>query len=130
MGPAVVLSNCKGHFVESIRIHLGPMPTMLRSILGDLLRQHPDMVVVGESAPSEDSLKTARDERADLLITEDGAGGSGTCLDAILKGPRLGIVALSADGRRASAVNLVRQPILDDEEQQSLADAIRRIART
>lgn len=106
------------------------MPAMLRSILGDLLRQQPDMVVVGKSVPSEDALRTARDERADLLITEDSAGGSGTCLDAILKGPRLGIVALSADGRRASAVNLVRQPILDGDEQQSLADAIRRIART
>src|SRR5688572_22809794 len=35
--------------VNSIRIHLGPMPKMLRTIVGDLLDREKDLLVVGRS---------------------------------------------------------------------------------
>jgi hypothetical protein len=105
------------------------MPTMLCSIVSDLLRQEPDMVVVGRSEIDQDALQAACDQHADVLITQDRDGEASTSLDAILRGPLLGIFALSADGRNAAAVNLVRHPVsLNHDQNHRLADAIRRIA--
>jgi hypothetical protein len=115
--------------VNPIRVHLGQMPTMLCTIVSDLLRQEPDMVVVGRSEPDQDAVAAASEQQADILITQDQAGGAATSLESILRGPLLGVFALSADGRNAAAVNLVRYPVpLDHDPDQGLADAIRRIA--
>ncbi len=116
--------------MRPIRIHLGPMPTMLSAIVGDLLRREPDMLVCGADG-GVDPLKTARDQGADVLITQDGASAAGSSLETILQGSGLGICALSPDGQSASAVSLVRRPVaLDDGGGFALADAIRRIAET
>ena len=116
--------------MRPIRIHLGPMPAMLSTIVGDLLRQEPDMVLLARSESEPDALRSARDESADILITQDGAGEPGSCLEAIIHGRGLGICALSADGRSASAVSLVRRPIAFDDDRFALADAVRRLAET
>ena len=114
--------------MRPIRIHLGPMPTMLRTIVSDLLRREPDMVLVARSDGGPDALQGAYQQGADILITQEGAGDSAGCLETILQSHALGICALSADGRSASAVNLRRHPVSFDDDRFELADAVRRIA--
>ena len=48
------------------------MPEMLRTIMSDLLSQEPDMVIAGGSGRPEDSLPNAREQHADVLVTQDG----------------------------------------------------------
>lgn len=118
-----------GTGLTPIRIHLGPMPPMLRAIVDDLLARESDLLVTGSSRVGEDPLIRAREERADMLITQDGGGGGATCLEAILSGPPLSVLAIAPDGREAAAVSLVRQPIdIEGETDAAFADAIRRVA--
>jgi chemotaxis response regulator CheB len=105
------------------------MPTMLSTIVAELIRGEPDMVVVGCSEPGQDGLRAAHDVAADIIITQDVPGKGKTCLEAILRGPPLGIFALAPDGRTAAAVNLVRYPVpVDVERQPVLAASIRGMA--
>jgi len=104
------------------------MPAMLRTIVGDLLRQEPDMLLVAHADAGQDAIRNARAERADILITQDGAGEPDSCLETILGSDGIGICALSADGRSASAINLARRSIALDDERLVLADAVRSIA--
>jgi hypothetical protein len=111
----------------TIRIQLGQMPPMLTRIVDDLLASEADMVVVGRSSGAEDSLRQARENEADMLVTQDGQGGR-TCVDAILAGP-LSIFAIGRDGRNGSAITLIRRPVeLEAAGSSSLAAAIRRAA--
>lgn len=116
--------------MNPIRVHLGPMPEMLRTIMGDLLSQEPDMIIAGESGRHEDPLPNAREQRADVLITQDGARhGDGSCLDLVLAEPPLGIFAVSADGHSAAGVTLVRRRIaVESAGRSTLAEAIRHMA--
>jgi len=105
------------------------MPEMLRTIMSDLLSQEPDIVIAGESARHEESLPKAREEGADVLITQDRAQTDGSCLDLILAEPPIGIFAVSADGRSATGVTLLRRGIsVESEGRSTIADAIRRMA--
>ena len=102
---------------------------MLRAIVDDLLARESDFVVVGSSQADEDPLLHARENQADMLITEDGSEAGATCLHAILCGPPISIFAIAADGRDASAISLVRKEIsFDPAKQATFADAIRRVA--
>jgi hypothetical protein len=115
--------------VGPIRIQLGQMPSMLSRIVDDLLLREPDMVVVGRSPGGGDALREARDNRADMLITEDEFGGEGSCLDAILAAPPLHILAISRDGLSGAGISLARRPVnLGAEGGATLADAIRGLA--
>ena len=115
--------------MSPIRIHLGPMPEMLRTIITDLLHQEPDLVIVGRSGPGQDPLRSACDDHANVLITQDRSDAPAGCLDTILSAAPLGIFALSADGQNASSVRLVRQPVAPDSlKQADFADAIRSTA--
>jgi hypothetical protein len=115
--------------VTPIRIHLGPMPAMLHGIVRDLLAAEPDFVIVGTSGADEDPLARARQERADMVITQDRGEGGSSALDAIISGPPVSIFAISQDGRQAAAVELVRQVIsLDTGRKAGFADAVRSVA--
>lgn len=115
--------------MNPIRVHLGPMPEMLRAIIGDLLSIEPDIVIAGTSAHHRDCLKEARDGQAEILVAQDVPHDGSTCLDLILAGPPLGVLAVSPGGQSAAGVSLTRQPItLDKGSPSILADAIRRMA--
>lgn len=102
---------------------------MLRAIVDDLLARESDLLVTGSSRTGEDPLVRAREERADMLITQDGGESGATCLEAILSGPPLSVLAIALDGREAAAVSLVRQPIdIEGDTNSAFADAIRRVA--
>ena len=88
------------------------------------------MLLVAHPGGGEDAIRSAREESADILITQEGAGEPHSCLETILVGDGFGICALSADGRSASAVNVVRRPIAFDDDRFVLADAVRRIAES
>ena len=114
-----------------IRVHLGPMPQMLRAIVGDLLGQEPDIQVLGGRPDDQDALRSAVGQHADILIVQDGQQEDNHFFETILSGTLLGICALSADGRHASAVNLVRRDFeLESDRPFALADAVRAMART
>lgn len=102
---------------------------MLSRIVDDLLLREPDLVVVGRSQGGGDALREARDNRADMLITQDEYGGGGTCLDSILAAPPISILAISADGLTGARISLSRRPVdLGTPAGASLAEAIRGLA--
>ena len=111
--------------VSPIRIHLGPMPEMLRSIVDGLLAEEPDLVVVGRSARGEDALLQARAEQAEMLITAEGEHADSRCLGAILSGPPLSILAIARNGRDGTAVSLAGRQIDLDRSGGALSEAIR-----
>lgn len=115
--------------MSPIRIQLGQMPSLLTRIVEDLLLRDPDMVVVGRSPSGGDPLREARDNRADMLITQDEFGGGGSCLDAVLAAPPLNILAISRDGLSGSRISFSRRPVdLGVEGGTTLPEAIRGLA--
>jgi DNA-binding NarL/FixJ family response regulator len=115
--------------VGPIRVHFGPMPEMLRSIISDLLSHEPDIAIVGHSSQQDECLNAARKEHAAIIVAQDAEDAGSTCLDLILAEAPLAVLALSADGHSAARVSLVRRPItLDSESPSVLANAIRRVA--
>jgi DNA-binding NarL/FixJ family response regulator len=118
-----------GSGVDLIRVHLGPMPEMLRMIIGDLLSRETDIVIAGQSTRHADCLREARGERADIVIAQDLRHDGANCLDLILGEPPLGILAVAADGQSAAGVSLTRKAIaLRTGSPSILAEAIRRMA--
>jgi len=105
------------------------MPEMLRTIVGDLLRREPDLVIVGSSDEREDPILKARADHADVLITQDRPGDSVRCIDQILCASPISILAIADDGRSADAVSLVRRPVsLNGGNPSRLPEAVREIA--
>jgi hypothetical protein len=111
--------------MNSIRIHLGPMPRLLRTVINDLLSAEPDMTIVGNTYGIQDGLPAASAEGADILIAQERASDSGACTAAVLSGVPAAILAVAADGCRGTGVNLVRQPISLNGGGMSLPDAVR-----
>jgi hypothetical protein len=105
------------------------MPALLRTIIGDLLVRETDIVITGKSVRHEDCLREARNEHAEIVITQDLQQGGSTCLDLILAEPPLGVLAVAPDGHSAAGVSFARESItLDRGSPAILADAIRRMA--
>ena len=112
--------------MNPIRIHLGPMSEMLRTIIEDLLSLERDIVVVGNSRQQHDVLKRACDERADMLITQSRHDAGDTSLDAILAASPVRIMAINPDGKEAAVFNLTRHAIaLNGDRKTVLGQAIR-----
>jgi hypothetical protein len=115
--------------MDPIRVHFGPMPEMLRTIIRDLLEGESDILIVGRSAQPDDCLREARAGHAAVIVAQESAHDGGNCLDLILADPPLGILEVSRDGRSAAGMSLVREPILLDAGKPSgLVGAIRRLA--
>lgn len=101
---------------------------MLSRIVDDLLLREPDMVVVGRCPGDGDALREARDNRADMLITQDEFGGRGS-LGKILEASPLTILAISPDGHSGARVSLARRPVnLGADGGMTLPEAIRGLA--
>ena len=112
--------------MNPIRVHLGPMPRMLRSMISDLLASEPDMTVVGNSFDAQESLHEASAQSADILIEQERAANHRTCTAAVLSGAPAAILAVATDGHDGMAVNFVRQPISLNCE-GSLPNAVRQL---
>jgi hypothetical protein len=112
--------------MNSIRVHLGPMPQMLRALINDLLSAQPDMTIVGNSYGAQDGIPAASAEGADILIAQERPSHSGTCTAAVLFGVPSAILAVAADGRHGTGVNLVRHAVRLNGG-LSLPDAVREL---
>ena len=111
--------------MNTIRVHLGPMPRMLRAMINDLLSAEPDITIVGNSYSARDSLPAASSDSADILIAQERAADSCACTAAVLSGAPAAILAVAANGRDGTSVNLVRRSISMNGGGLSLPDAVR-----
>lgn len=114
-------------FMNPIRVHLGQMPRMLRTIINDVLTAERDIMVVGNSVNPEDSLQAASAESADMLITQEQASNNDSCIGAVLSGVPPAILAVAANGHHGTCISLVRRPISLDGDGSSLPDAVREL---
>ncbi len=113
--------------MNPIRVHLGPMPRMLRAMVNDLLSAEADITIVGNSYGVEDSLPVASAQGADILIAQERASNPDSCTAAVILGGPAAILAVAADGRHGTGVNLVRRPISLNGGGSSLPDAVRNL---
>lgn len=114
--------------MNSIRIHLGPLPPMLRTMINDLLEEEPDMTVVGNSYAGEDSLVAASADKADMLISQEQTSLGDSCLSAIVTQNPSAILAISPHGNGGTCINLVHRTIsLDRAGTSALANTVREI---
>ena len=110
-----------------IRVHLGPMRTMLAAVLKGVLQGQADMEIVGCSAPDDDGLEQAYANAANVIVIEKRA--QPTSLGALIAEPLLGFVAIAGDGLGGTTVHLARDTIrLWPDANAALADAIRQVA--
>ncbi len=113
--------------MDSIRIHLGPMPPMLREMIDGLLTGESDMTVVGNSYGTEESLLAASSAGADVLIAQESSLNSG-CVGAVLTGNPSAILTISAGGDGGTSVKLIRDSVsLTGTGSSPLADTVREI---
>lgn len=113
--------------MSSIRVHLGPMPRMLRVMIHDLLSAEPDMTIVGHSYAPRDGLPAASALGADILIAQERPAVPDEWTAAVLSGSPAAILSVARDGRSGTSVNLIRQPICLNGGGVSLPDAVRRL---
>ena len=112
-----------------IRILLGPMPEMLRTMIRDLLSCEEDMLVVGESNDPSAALASAVDARADMLIAQSVEDPKDHLFHALMTASPFCIFAIATSGTDATAVQLVRGPIsFDASSKAALASAVRKSA--
>jgi hypothetical protein len=69
--------------VTPIRVHFGPMPQMLRTIISDLLCNERDIEIVGNSYERDSCLKEVRRSNAAVIIAQDSEDEAVGCLDLI-----------------------------------------------
>jgi DNA-binding NarL/FixJ family response regulator len=115
--------------MSPIRVHLGPMPEMLRTFIKDLLSVDGGIVVVGHSDEQNQVFRHAREQGADMLIAQVGGSADHSSIDTVLSAAPVKIFAIRPDGKNAEVVNLTRQAIaLDGDRQAVLGEAIRQAA--
>lgn len=93
----------------SIRVHLGQMPPMLRSMISDLLDGEADLAVVGNSHGTEAALAAARADRARVILTmRDTIDPS---ITPLLATEPLTVLAFEPDGQAVIAMTVQRRRI-------------------
>ena len=114
--------------MKPIRVHLGLMPPMLRSMLTDLLHGEPDIMIVGNSYAGDEALRAASDDEADLLVAQEEMSAGDPCLSAIIAARPQTVFAISTQGDEGTSVNLVRRRVsLGGPDKLMFADTIRQI---
>ena len=113
--------------MNPIRVHLGDMPRMLRTMINDLLTAETDMTIVGNTFDDEDSLPAASAEHADILIEQRHARFDDSCTGVVLSGAPAAILAVAADGHEGTGISLIRRPINLGGNGSSLASAVREL---
>jgi len=93
--------------MDSIRVHLGTMPPMLREIISDLLSAEADVEIVGFGDHDSPSFVAAAE--ADVLLTAQPP--SGTDLAALVEGQTRAVVVLSPERNACLAVTLTHREL-------------------
>lgn len=88
--------------VQRIRVVLAGMPRMLRDVFSQVLADQPDMEVVGDLTDIIDLRAVAGQTRSDVAILGlHDSGFPGICTHLLDEHPRLKILGVTPDGRRA-----------------------------
>jgi type IV secretory pathway ATPase VirB11/archaellum biosynthesis ATPase len=114
---------------QKIRVLLAEMPRMLNDIMISIITSQDDFVLAGKNIGKKRLLRAAIDSRADVIIAgEIMASEPMDYLDLLYRRPRMKIIAVAADGRRAllHELQLTVSP-LEELSPASLIAAIRRI---
>lgn len=111
----------------SIRVTIGDMPPLLRSMVVGMLDQDPELEIVTTETET-----AGASMGADVLLTSEEALSRVVPIPRSSSGQRLfGLVAIAADGRDVAVVHLsARRRSLDDERRHPLSRAIREAAGT
>jgi DNA-binding NarL/FixJ family response regulator len=109
-----------------IRVHIGSMPPMLRSIITDLLAAERDVEIVGTGHRESLSVAAVRTEGANILITTESSKGTDPSLAAIIDAQPLTVLVLRPERESCVAVTLTRRELpLDGKNMTDLAEALR-----
>ena len=115
--------------LNPIRILFGEMPQMLREIVEDPIRSQPDMKLI-DSGDRHDLPMAIKSARADVVIVaERGVYDSVSHEQLLLENPRLMVLVVSRNGRKANLLQFQRIPVLEVSP-QGLVDAIRAAVRS
>lgn len=108
-----------------IRVVFAALPPMLRDLLRDALAEWTDARIVGESDRPEE-VAEAVGRGAELLVAEERPTGIPcTYLRLMHRDPRLRLVTVTPDGRRAALYRLEAR-VLGDLPPRELVEAMRR----
>ena len=104
------------------RILIGDMPPMLRDIIEGIVRPEADIEVIDDG---EDDLSVSvRQLAPDVVLVGEGPAGPLYQARLLLLDPRITVIVISADGRRAELLELHRR-IVAELSIVSLVDKIR-----
>jgi DNA-binding NarL/FixJ family response regulator len=103
------------------------MPRMLMDIVKDIISDEEDIALVGEVAGCTRLVQAATQTRADVVVLgRTGPGGNDDYRDLLYRRPRLKVLAIAADGRRAFLHELQPRVVaLGEISPASLVEAIR-----
>jgi DNA-binding NarL/FixJ family response regulator len=113
--------------VEQVRIVIGAMPRLTREIIGVMLEQHSDMIIVAEAATPADVVAAAVRNHADAAIVGlPGAELPEHYASLLHQAPALRLLALEREGEHAFLFVLRPYRVaLGEVSPGQLADAIR-----
>lgn len=133
-GAAAILSACRPSPtppVKKTRLLIASVPPLLGDIVRDALESEPGVEVVGRGREMAD-LDTSVDAcDADVVLAEEpGPALPDPWLRLMYRHPRLRLLTVSPDGRRASIWRLApERRVLADVSPRGLADALHATAR-
>jgi hypothetical protein len=112
--------------MSPIRVHLGPMPDMLRSLITDMLSAARDVEIVGMGDLESPSLAAARAEGANILITSQPCNATDPSLAAVVDAQPLTVLVLRPERKSCVAVTLTHRELpLDGKNIAGLAETLR-----
>lgn len=117
--------------VKKTRLLIASVPPLLGDIVRDALESEPGVEVVGSGGNMDDLDATVDACAADVVLAEEpGPALSDPYLRLMYLHPRLRLLTVSPDGRRASIWRLApERRVLADVTPRGLADALRATAR-
>jgi hypothetical protein len=117
--------------VRAIRVGLVDVPRLLREILVTTFESQPDFEVDDTFGPSASLVAAAVASNADVLITASTALAISDLHTALFARPRMKILSIELDGRRAFLHELYpRRVALGELSPDGLMEQIRRIPET
>jgi len=113
--------------VEQIRVLLAEMPQMLGEVFRRVVRDQPDMTVVGEISDPLGLLLEVGSRRAQVVIMgSKTTQPPGICSHLFNEYPHVKVLSVRADGRRALLCDLrPRRVVIADASVQALLDIVR-----
>lgn len=114
--------------MQKIKVLLASRPKMLSDVIWNIIERQPDMTMVGEVVDPIKLLYATRETAVDVVIVTPlkANGEPKICSHLLAEHPRLKIIALMAEGKRACLYEKgSRQISIDEPSAESIIDIIR-----